>query len=364
MLNKGSLLVMAATSTAAPSEVLLSTHGKENFQRIARLLICGGTKLLREKFDHIHDPRSLTLKLKNPVFKTKLKDAKLTKPQKNCLYPTISDCGTSADFDISLLFKLLKTICNLNPPATGWDVLPADTDHSLSAELVRIKVYRNQLFHDYPDLEVSDEEFRSLWKSVSSALEGVASSLGFSQQHEWKKAINKLLTDPLTSQDVKELRELYENDLNVAKVVKQLEVSFQGGMECVQEQLKQTEENVQEQLKQTGENLQEQIKKTGENVQHVQEQLKQTGESIVRQIQETIVKEISRSSLTSPERQPNVLLRSEEQRALADSSAGTSGAYQSSQVTVQALETSTQIGESPSRTPTSAKSEFINVLHP
>ena len=348
MLSKSSLLIMAAASSSAPSEVFLSTHGKENFQRIARLLICGGTRLMRKAFDHIHHPSSLTIKLKNPVYKTKLKGAKLTKPQRDCLYPTRGDCGTSADFDISLLSKLLRTICNLTPPSTGWDVLPADTDHGLSAELVRIKVYRNQLFHGYSDLEVTDEEFRSLWKSVSTALEGVARYIGSSEQYEWKEAISKLLTDPLTSDadsNVKELKEWYENDLDVAKAIKELEVTFQGGMECVQEQLKHTGESVQEKLKQTEENVQE---------------LKQG----LKQIQETIAKGISGPSLQSPERQPNFLHGPEEQHAHADSSAGTSGGYQSSQVTVQPLKTSTQIGKSPSRISTSTESEFIKVLHP
>lgn len=345
MHSKSSLLTMA---TAAPSEVFLSTHEKENFQRIVRLLVCGGTRLLREIFDLSHPPNSLPIKLNNPIYKNKLKGAKLTKPQWDCLYPTRGDCGTSADFDISLLFKLLRTICNLTPPATGWNVLPPDTDHGLPAELVRIKVYRNQLCHGYSGLEVSDEEFRSLWNSVSTALEGVAGSIGSSAQYEWKIAIDKLLTDPLTSPDadrnVKTLKEWFENDVDVAKAITKLEVSFQGGMESVQKQLKQTGESVQKQLKRTGES--------------VQEQLKQTEESIVRQLQETIAKEISGSSPQSPERQPNILLGPGEQRVLGNSSAGTSGAYQSSQATVQALETSTQIRESPSET-TSTGSEFI-----
>ena len=42
-----------------PDEVLRSTRGKENFQRISRLLISGGTTLLREIFDLILPPSNL-----------------------------------------------------------------------------------------------------------------------------------------------------------------------------------------------------------------------------------------------------------------------------------------------------------------
>ena len=42
-----------------PEEILPSTSGKENFQRITRLLISGGTSLLREIFDSICPPSNL-----------------------------------------------------------------------------------------------------------------------------------------------------------------------------------------------------------------------------------------------------------------------------------------------------------------
>lgn len=322
---------------ATPSEVFLSTHEKENFQRIARLLICGGTSLLRKKFDQIRPPHSLAIKLKNPIYKKKLKEAKLTKPQWESLYLTSGDCGTSADFDISLLFKLLRTICNLTPPATGWDDLPPDTDHSLSAELVRIRVYRNQLCHGYSNLEVSDKEFRSLWNDVSMALEGIARSIGSTDEDEWKKSISKLFTDPLTPEaerNVKQLKEWYNSD--VAKAIKELEISFQGGIES-------GVQKVQNTISETTKETQETIK----------DQLKQTEDSIVKQLQ----KSIAEVSLQSPgrvqclEEQPRNLVVPDRLKGFGDAlSAGTSGAYQSSQATVKASEASTQITESYSET--------------
>jgi len=119
---------MAAASD--PDEVFRSTKGKENFQRISRLLISGGTALLREIFDYIYAPSNLPTILRNPATEKQLKSAKLTKPQWDCLYPSPGVYGKSADFDITLLFRLLRTICNLIPPATGWDALPTSKDHS------------------------------------------------------------------------------------------------------------------------------------------------------------------------------------------------------------------------------------------
>jgi len=133
-------------TTPDPDEVLRSTRGKENFQRISRLLISGGTALLREIFDLICPPSNLPTTLKHPATEKQLISAKLTKPQRDCLYPSPRVYGKSADFDVTLLFRLLRTICNLVPSATGWDALPTSTDNSLAADLVRIKYYRNTLY--------------------------------------------------------------------------------------------------------------------------------------------------------------------------------------------------------------------------
>ena len=49
---------------------LCTTEEKENFQRLARLLMCGGVTLLREVFDTIHPPANLSVKLNDPAIKT------------------------------------------------------------------------------------------------------------------------------------------------------------------------------------------------------------------------------------------------------------------------------------------------------
>ena len=93
------------------NEVLRSTDGKENFQRLTRLLIGGGASLFREIFDAFCPPSQLPRKLSMPTTKSYLKAAKLTKPQWDCLYPSPGVYGKSTDFDVTLLFRLLRSIC-------------------------------------------------------------------------------------------------------------------------------------------------------------------------------------------------------------------------------------------------------------
>ncbi|XP_022791936.1 uncharacterized protein LOC111331144 [Stylophora pistillata] len=216
---------MASVTDA--EKALCSTNGKENFQRLTRLLMCGGVRLLRETFDSIHPPKDLPLKLGDPATRSQLKKAKLSRAEWSCLYPLTGTFGKSIEFDITLTFRLLRTICNLTPPVTGWDSLPSSADRSFEADLARIKFYRNSIYGHNHKMEVSDSDFCNLWKEISEALLRIANYHGPGKTDEWKKSIGKLLTDPLTSEAqsfVEELELWYKKDMEVKD---QLQDQFQ-----------------------------------------------------------------------------------------------------------------------------------------
>ena len=213
-----------------PDEVLRSSKGRDNFQRLARLLISGGTVLMREAFDIKCPPSNLSTTLKNPATKKLLKAAKFTKPQWDCLYPSPGMFGKSTDFDITLLFRLLRTICGLTSPVTGWDVLPASTDDSLEADLARIKYYRNSIYgHVNENIEISDDEFLVYWREISEALARVAGQISPAKAKEWQNAIDTFLKDPLTEEDKRheqELQHWYQNDTEVKEYIEKVESSI------------------------------------------------------------------------------------------------------------------------------------------
>ena len=217
-------------ATLDPDDVLRSSEGRDNYQRLARLLISGGTVLLREAFDIKCPPSNLSTILQNPATKKLLKKPKLTKPQWDCLYPSPGMYGKSTDFDITLLFRLLRTICGLTPPVTGWDALPASTDDSLEADLARIKYYRNSMYgHVTENMEISDDEFSRLWREISEALARVAGQISPAKAKEWQNAIGKFLKDPLTEEDKRheqELQRWYQNDTEVKEYLEKVESSM------------------------------------------------------------------------------------------------------------------------------------------
>ena len=232
------------TSLSAAYEALRATDEKANFQRLTRLLMRGGLALLKEVFDSIHPPPNLPAVLSNSVIKTQLQTLRrnrvLTHPEWNCLYNPSGPgtYGKSTDFDISLLCKLLREICSLTPPATGWDILPNSTDHSLEADLARIKFYRNKIYGHNHSMEMINADFEKLWMEISEALLRIASSISSAKRDEWKKSIEKFFLEPLTpdaEECVDELRLWHKKDMETKDEIKKLRIT----QELIQKQLQQ-----------------------------------------------------------------------------------------------------------------------------
>ena len=229
------------TSLSAADEALRATDEKANFQRLTRLLMRGGLSLLKEVFDSIHPSHNLPAVLSNPAIKAQLQTLKrnrvLTRPEWNCLYNPSGPgtYGKSTDFDISLLCKLLRAICSLTPPITGWDNLPSSTDHSLGADLVRIRIYRNTIYGHNQSMEMTNADFENFWMEISEALLRIASSISSTKRDEWKKSIESFFHEPLTpdaQENVLQLRAWYRKEMEtkdkveeLTEVVKQMKIN-------------------------------------------------------------------------------------------------------------------------------------------
>ena len=156
---------------AAPA--FRSTKGTTNYARLCRLLVDVGSQVLRGTFDRIYPPKTLHNVLSNPTVHSilqPLRTKKVLNPlQWSKLYPARSSVS-SKNFDITLLIVLLRNICGLTPPATGWDNLPLATDVSREADIARVKYYRNQIYGHMGQASVDDATFGTCWKDIQDAL--------------------------------------------------------------------------------------------------------------------------------------------------------------------------------------------------
>ena len=151
-----------------------STKETTNYARLCRLLVGVGTQVLQETFDKIHPPANLYVVLKRPKEHADLHSLQkrriLNTTQWDKLYPAIKSSVSSKDFDITLLMVLLRNICGLVPPTTGWDVLPAATDATPQADIARVKFYRNTVYGHAKQASVDDTTFESYWTDVRDTL--------------------------------------------------------------------------------------------------------------------------------------------------------------------------------------------------
>ncbi|CAH3178139.1 unnamed protein product [Porites lobata] len=200
-------------SSATPSYA--SNKETTNYARLCRLLVDVGSQALRNKFDSIHPPAELhgvlTKPPAHPILQTLRKKRILNPTQWAKLYPPSPSSVSSKDFDVTLLMLLLRNVCGLIAPTTGWDNLPPVGDRSAEANIARVKYYRNHVYGYASQASVDDATFNSYWQDISYALVGLGAD---------SAAINRLKTesmDPVIEQHYQQLLREWKKDDDSSK---------------------------------------------------------------------------------------------------------------------------------------------------
>ena len=246
---------------------------------------------MREVFDIRCPPKDLPTKLKNSTTKKKLEKI-LDKTQTKCLYPSSEKYGESRDFDITLLYRLLTNICGVKPPATTEsNGLPVTTDHSLEADLLRIKWYRNSIYaHVIADMEITDNEFQRLWREISETLVRIAGQISKAKAKEWKNAIDTFLKDPLTEEDKRheqELQHRYQNDTEIKEFLEKIKSSMKNlekEAQYVRQKVREEAQDIKDEVQRLGQDIKDElggkVESTAQEVQHLRQELRDEAQDI------------------------------------------------------------------------------------
>ena len=216
-------------ATAAPSP-LASSVEKTNGNKLSRLLIDGGTTVLRNIFDYYHPPANLAANLSSRHIHrilTRLRHRNiLNGVQWDKLFPPGGGPPNSINFDITVLFLLLRNICGLSPPLSGWDRMPPASDTSFEANLARMKYNRNVLYGHVTSTGIQTSVFDVKWQEVSSVLV----SLGLSQSE-----VDRLKREPCGEDYVSAVTEWMKNDEEIQFQLKDLLTKQQQVLQTQQE---------------------------------------------------------------------------------------------------------------------------------
>lgn len=148
--------------------------GTENFLRLCRLIMVLCNDLFRDILSHYIKPSDLRAELdKN---KKKLMTIMNT-DQKKKIYPTNGNTSlTSNDLDISVIYILLRNICNIPEHYEGWGNYPNKNDTSIAACIERIRIQRNKIAGHSTDGRVTCDEFKNHWSEIRNAVVDIENS--------------------------------------------------------------------------------------------------------------------------------------------------------------------------------------------
>ena len=190
-----------------------SNRLKTNGARLSQLIIDQGTEIMRKFFDSIHPPNTLTAVLHS--YYGTINGIRVIKPeQMQKLYPPSGEPSTSGDYDITLLFILIRNICGVHPPAStgSWNADPPADDDSPEADLVRLKNFRNKVYGHINSTGVTDDYFNRYWTEISKVLVRLGADVG---------DIARLRTSLLDEDRyISLLNEWYENDEKVQVLIR------------------------------------------------------------------------------------------------------------------------------------------------
>ncbi|KAL3889758.1 hypothetical protein ACJMK2_002086, partial [Sinanodonta woodiana] len=88
--------------------------------------------------------------------------------------------GTVDQFDLSLLYTLIRNVSTVTAPITGWGTDPLDQprDCSIGASVERIRLYRNYITGHSPDGKIDQNDFEDYWMKFEAVIHDIQSVVG------------------------------------------------------------------------------------------------------------------------------------------------------------------------------------------
>ena len=210
------------SSTIASTSYLLSKEST-NYMRLCQLIVTICTDVLRYVLDKYIPPSNLqsTLNIHRGLLTGP--GCHLSKQQKAILFPRgpTPTVVSSKDFDISLLYTLLRNTAGIPPHGNGWGNNPTTGDTSLSACIESIRITRNNLNGHNLTGKICDSDFNDVWSTLKLAVTEIETKeltgTSFVQDID---GLHTADLDPVTSQQyIKEIKRMELEEYEIKKVI-------------------------------------------------------------------------------------------------------------------------------------------------
>lgn len=145
-----------------------------NYARLAVIILGPCTDVLRNVLIKEKTPADLIKQINNYI--AEKKKPQINQPTQKLIY---SHRGNYSEFDIPLLYFLFRNISSIPPHANKWGNNPKQSDRSVSANIERIRLIRNNYVHvNHPS--ISKKDFEQEWKNIVQIVRELEQFLGSS----------------------------------------------------------------------------------------------------------------------------------------------------------------------------------------
>lgn len=189
-----------------PPKPTICAHDKltENYFRLCGLITVLCSEVFRITLSSYIKPDKLRSALDS---KRTWLEKIMTVSQREQVYNTPGNAKSTKDFDISLLYILLRNICPINKHKNGWGNSPEKGDNSLAACIERIRIQRNLISAHSPNGKIEDVEFQKKWDELRNDITQIEKLVTGGEA--FKQSVDNFYNCKLSQDDEKQ----YQHDL-------------------------------------------------------------------------------------------------------------------------------------------------------
>lgn len=178
--------------------------------RVAQMILGPCTNVLRDVLRKEISPPDLEKKVRTYVDKTK--KSLINKQQEALVYGQ-----DYSKYDLTLLYFLLRNMCSIQPHSNNWGNNPSSVDKSVSANIERIRMIRNEYGQNL-ERSISDTNFDKKCQDIHDIVHELEKHLGPST--DYQDEVNTIKTSPMDpeqiAKQIKELLDLHEQRMAIS----------------------------------------------------------------------------------------------------------------------------------------------------
>lgn len=96
-----------------------------------------------------------------------------------------------SQFDVTLLYKLIRNLCPSLTPTRGWGLEPNALQKTIGDDIERLRLFRNNFAHG-EFTEIPDYEFWALWTNIENVSQRIHSHTKPWSQYNYKEELSRI----------------------------------------------------------------------------------------------------------------------------------------------------------------------------